>query len=186
MDVEQVYDKYGVEVRGGPLQADEVKTALLRGMGCAPALSGVVVNEIWQKPSRRFPQGRYAVWTGRDVLMPPGQAALPAPDREKMLPFTQLGVIERGDSPYYMSPIEYLRPAQMELNVAHNQAFALRRAFGNGKVFLPDGLELAEPWDDSPARSSRRCRARCPASSLRSSSPSTHRWPPTSTCSSRA
>lgn len=149
MDVEQVYDKYGVDVKGGSQQADEAKTALLRGMGCAPALSGVVVNELWQKPSRRYPEGRYGVWTGNHTLVPTDKLPYRHLIENRMLPYTQLGVIERPDSPYYMSPVQYLRPAQMELNVAHNQAFALRRNFANGKVFLPDGLELNEPWDDS-------------------------------------
>jgi hypothetical protein len=148
MDVEQVYDKYGVEAQATS-QTDEARTALLRGMGCAPALSGAVVNELWQKPSRRYPQGRYAVWTGRQQLIAPDKLPYKHLIEERMLPFTQLGIIERGDSPYYLSPVQYLRPAQMELNVAHNQAFTLRRNFANGKVFLPDGLELAEPWDQS-------------------------------------
>lgn len=149
MDVEQVYDKYGIEVNGGPSQVDEAKTSLLRGMGCAPALSGAVVNELWQLPSRRYPKGRYAVWTGRERLVPPDNLPYEHLIEHRMLPYTQLGVIERPDSPYYLSPVQYLRPAQMELNVAHNQAFKVRRNFGNGKVFLEEGLELNEPWDDS-------------------------------------
>jgi hypothetical protein len=152
MDVEQVYDKYGIDTKVSVAEADETKTALLRGMGCAPALSGVVVNELWMKPSRRHPKGRYAVWTGRDTLIPAGDLPYAHLIENRMLPYTQLGVIERPDSPYYMSPVQFLRPAQMELNVAHNQAFTLRRNFANGKWWLPGGLELQADPDDSPGQ----------------------------------
>lgn len=56
MDVESVFDKYGKEVKPtGIDKADPMRSALLREMGSAPALQGVLVNELWMRPTRRNP-----------------------------------------------------------------------------------------------------------------------------------
>lgn len=151
MDVEQVYEMYGVEVKPtSSSEADIAKSALLRSIGAAPALTGVVVNEIWHKPSRRYKKGLYAVWAGRDQLYAPDDLPYPHLIEDRTLPYTQLGVIERPDSPYHLSPVQFLRPPQMELNIYHNQMLQNRKNFANGKVYLPAGVELEEPWDQSP------------------------------------
>ena len=150
MDVEQVYDSFGVEVPpGGTTEADEVKTALLRGMGAAPAINGVVVNELWMKPCRRHPKGLYTVWTGKEQLVAPDKLPYPHLIEDKMLPFTVVGSIERPDSPYHLSPVTYLRPPQMELNAFHNQMLLGRKNFNNLKWFVPEELQLDTDPDDS-------------------------------------
>ncbi len=147
MDVEQVYEAWGVEVPPGKVEeVDPMRSELLRGMGSTPVLSGVTVNELWQKPSRRHPQGRYAVWCGNKQLVQPG----PLPYQHKRLPFTQIGSVERPDSPHYMSPVKYLRSAQMELNKYHAQKIMSREAFANYKWWIPAELELERLPDDSP------------------------------------
>jgi hypothetical protein len=53
LDPEQVYEAWGVTVKPGAVQkADLARTQLMRGMGSAPVLSGVTVNELWMKPCR--------------------------------------------------------------------------------------------------------------------------------------
>lgn len=147
MDQEQVYDAFGVKpARGGEEQADPMRTALLRGMGSAPVVTGVTVNELWHKPCRKYPQGLYTVWAGNDFLIPPG----PHPYEHKRLPFTQIGCIERPDSMHYMSPVKYLRSAQMELNKYHQQRIMIREAFAAPKWWVPSDLELEEQPNDSP------------------------------------
>jgi hypothetical protein len=153
MDVEQVYETYGIEVKPDAVEtADKFKTDLLRGMGCAPVVQGVTVHELWMKPCRRHPEGLFAVWTGRTQLVAPTKLPYPHLIKHRMLPFTFVGCIERPDSAYYMSPVTYLRPAQMELNKAHAQMMVGREAFTNFKWFLPTGLDLDVDPDASPAQ----------------------------------
>lgn len=147
MDTEQVYEAWGKEVPKSAVEtADPMRTELLRGIGSAPVLSGVTVSELWMKPCRRYPEGLYTVWSGKHVLTPPG----PHPYAHKRLPFTQLGAIPRPDSLHYMSPVKYLRSAQMQLNKYHAQKIMVRDAFANPKWWVPSELELEALPDDSP------------------------------------
>ena len=147
MDVEQVYDLYGVEVPPNAVKnADATRVSLLRDMGQAPVLSGVDVNELWMKPCRRYPEGLYCVWTAKQFLVEPQ----PYPYQHKRLPFTQLGSIPRPGSAHYSSAVKYLRSAQMELNKYHAQKIMNREAFSNPKWWIPAELELEEQPDDSP------------------------------------
>lgn len=153
MDAEQVYEMYGVDVATDAVEkADEQKTALLRGMGAAPVLRGVTVNELWHKPSRRHPEGIYAVWTGKTQLVAPTKLPYPHLIKNRMLPFTQIGCIERPDSAYYLSPVQYLRPAQMELNKYHAQRLLIRERFANPKWWIDTGLSLENDPDDSASQ----------------------------------
>jgi hypothetical protein len=149
MDVEAVYDQYGVEVPADQVQkADEIRTSMLRDMGSAPVLEGVTVNELWYKPSRRHPHGIYAVWAGHNQLVEP--AAFPYKHAgEPRLPFTQLGSIPRPNSQHYAAPVKYLRSGQMELNKYHAQKIMMREAFANLKWWIPAELELEHDPDDS-------------------------------------
>lgn len=147
MDVEQVYDLYGKEVNPSDMQkADPMKTALLRDMGQAPVLEGVTVNELWMLPNRRHPRGMFAVWTNKEILVPPR----PYPYEHGRLPFTQLGCIPRPGSPHYSCAVKYLRSPQMELNKYHAQKILTRENFANLKWWIPAELELESPPDDSP------------------------------------
>lgn len=149
MDREQVYEQYGVELAKGRSESvDPMKAELLQGMGSAPVVNGVTVNEIWYKPCRRYPQGLYSAWTGTDVLVPPG----PFPYDHKRLPFTQIGCIERPDSKHFMSPVKYLRSPQMYFNRYHAQKIMARERFVNYKWWIPQELQLEKDPDDSPAQ----------------------------------
>ena len=118
-------------------------------MGAAPVLQGVTVNELWMKPCRRHKQGLFAVWAGKTMLVAPGPLPYPHLIKHKMLPFTQVGCIERPDSAYYISPVQYLRPAQMELNKAHAQGLLTRDRFSNLKWWIDADLQLEHMPDDS-------------------------------------
>lgn len=147
MDVEQVYELFGKEVKAEEAQrADDIKAQLIREMGQAPVLSGVTVNELWMKPCRRYPKGVYAVWTARELLVPP----MEFPYQHEALPFTQIGVVPRPGSWHYMSPVTFLRSPQMELNKYHAQKIAIREAFANPKWWIPNELELNTNPNDNP------------------------------------
>jgi hypothetical protein len=149
LDPEQVYEAWGVTVKPGAVQkADLARTQLIRGMGSAPVLSGVTVNELWMKPCKKHPRGLYVVWSGTDVLVAPQ----PLPYNHQRLPFTAIGCIERPDSQYFMSPVTFLRPAQMELNKVHAQEILAREKFANHKWLIPAEAELEEEPNDEPAQ----------------------------------
>lgn len=152
MDPDSVRDLYGKEVSAGKEeQADPMRSALLRGMGSAPIQSGVTVHELWHKPSAKYPQGVYAVWTtGGDVLVEPRALPYAHLKQFRKLPFTAIGCIERPDSLYFMSPVKYLRSAQMELNKYHAQRLMIREAFASPKWWIPSELELETEPNDSP------------------------------------
>lgn len=147
MDTEQVFDLYGKEVPVQSVQkTDTLRSTLLRDMGAAPVLNGVEVNELWMRPSRRYPKGLYVVWTGRETLV----EARPFPYAHGRLPFTQLGSIPRPGTFHYSSAVKFLRAPQMELNLYHAQRITIRKNFANPKWFLPVELDMDDEPDDSP------------------------------------
>jgi len=147
MDVEQVYDIYGKEVKPNQVEkADIIKAQLMREMGQAPVLSGATVNELWMKPSRRYPEGVFVVWTGNDSLIEPDKL----PYEHKHLPFVQIGSVPRPGTPHYSSPVKYLRAPQMELNKYHAQRITVRENFSNPKWWIDSALELEQDPDNSP------------------------------------
>jgi hypothetical protein len=146
MDVEQIYDIYGIELKPDEVQRSDVdRTALLRGMGAAPVLEGVEINELWMKASRRFPKGKFVVWAGNKIIVDQD-----FPYRHGLLPFTQIGAIDRPGSQHYASPLKYMRSAQMELNKYHAQRIMIREAFASPKWWIDSQLELEEDPNDSP------------------------------------
>lgn len=147
MDVEQIYDVYGVEIPPQTVEkTDPVRVALQREMGMAPVLQGATVNELWMKPNRRHPEGLFVTWSGRYTLVEP-QAF---PYEHGQLPFTQIGSVMRPGTQHYSSIVSDLRIPQMELNKFHAQMIQVREAFANPKWWIPLELELEEDPDDSP------------------------------------
>lgn len=149
LDVTQVKELYGVEVEPtSQSRADVAKAALLRDMGVAPVLNGVLVHELWFRPGvdSRWPKGRFVVWAGNQIL----HEATDFPYKHGKLPFTILGSVPRPGSPHYTCTVKYLRSAQMELNKYHGQRLSVRDAFASPKWWIPTELELESPPDDSP------------------------------------
>jgi hypothetical protein len=104
------------------------------------------------KPSRRHPGGRFAVWTGREELVPVRDLPYKHLIEDRLLPFTIDGCIERPDSPYYLSPVTYLRPPQMELNKGHAQALMIMELFAHPKWWIDTALEMDAMPDASPGQ----------------------------------
>lgn len=147
MDVETIYDLYDKEVKPETLtQADQSKAALMRELGQAPVVNGAVVNELWYRPCRRYPEGIFCAWTGSEQLVEPDKF----PYRHKRLPFTQIGSIPRPGTSHYTCAVKYLRSPQMERNKYHAQRLMVREAFSNPKWWIDAMLELEADPDDSP------------------------------------
>lgn len=157
LDREQVYDRYDRELPDTATESmDTLKANVLSEMGFTPNLSGVVVNELWQLPSRRYPRGRFVVWTGSGTLLTPIEGGLPyehcrgTASTDAMLPFTQLGYIMVPGQAHFHSPVKFLRPAQMELNAVHAQSLTSRKAAASPKWFYDAELWaslMAKPTD---------------------------------------
>lgn len=150
VDKDYIHDKYGKEIKGGSSTPDATKTQLLREMGAASAVEGMVLNELWMKPSRRHPNGRYAVWCGQDLLIEPQDLPYAALREAHKLPFTQLIALPIPGSPYADSRVTYLRSPQMEMNKYHAQRIQIRNNYANPKWWIPDEVELQEDPDDTP------------------------------------
>jgi hypothetical protein len=147
MDIEQVYDIYGIEVQASAVEkADPSKTTMMREMGFAPVLQGAVVTELWMKPNRRHPDGLFTVWCGKTTLVPPS----PFPYAHKHLPFTQIGSVMMPGNAHRTSAVTFLRAPQMELNKFHAQMIKTREAFANPKWGIDTNIELEADPDDSP------------------------------------
>ena len=147
MDVEQVYDIWDKEIKPQDMQrVDPIRGAMLREMGVSPILQGVVVNELWLKPNRRYKGGLYVVWSEKETLVEPS----PHPYQHKRIPFTQIGSVPRPGTPHYTCAVKYLRSPQMELNKYHAQRIMVREAFSNPKWWIDDAIELDSMPDDSP------------------------------------
>lgn len=147
MDVEQVYDVYGIEVPPQTVEkTDPVRVALQREMGMAPVLQGTTVNELWMKPNRRHKHGLFVTWAGKYTLVEPQ----PYPYEHGRLPFVQIGSVQRPGTQHMTSAVTSLRTPQMELNKFHAQMIQIREAFANPKWWIPNELDLEEDPDDSP------------------------------------
>lgn len=147
MDIETAREKYGQKVQ-------ESKTDVLSGVegrlysayteDVDANLPGVVINEYWERPSTARPKGAYIVFAGNDILYKGD-----FPYAHGHLPFTHIGHIERSNSKWYASVMDYMRGPQMELNRVESQILE-NRNLANGKWFIPFSLELETDPDASP------------------------------------
>jgi hypothetical protein len=142
MDVEQVYDMWGVEVkpraRRPTWSRPRCCAAWARPRSCRASRStscGTSPTALPEGPLRRV---------GRR------QAARAAPGRcpsrtASRAPAVHAARVHRApDSLHYMSPVKYLRSPQMELNKYHAQRIMIREKFANPKWWIPSELELQE------------------------------------------
>lgn len=149
METEQVNHLFGKQLKPQAVsRQDQTKAALMREMGQAPILNGVIVNEIWVEPKviKGYDDGLMCTWAGDEILQDPTNF----PYEHKQLPFSQLGCIPRPGSAHFTSPVKYLRSPQMELNKYHSQRIQVRQNFANPKWWLANELELEQDPDDSP------------------------------------
>jgi hypothetical protein len=147
MDVEQIYDIYGVKVPPQSAATDDPnRGALLAQMGMAGVLEGAPVTELWHKPSRQYPGGLFSVWSGKYQLTPPRTY----PYDHLQLPFTIVGSIPRPGQLHYTCAVETMRPEQQELNNYHAQTILLQRFHSNPKWWIPEEIQLQAPPNDRP------------------------------------
>lgn len=147
LDCEAAQEKYGKKI-------DATSTEAMNGIegrlyanytdGLDANLPGVVVNEYWEQPSKSRPDGAYVVFAGGEIIHE-GKF----PYAHGHLPFTHVGHIERANSKWYSSVMDFVRDPQMELNRVESQILE-NRNLANGKWFIPFSLELEADPDASP------------------------------------
>lgn len=99
-------------------------------------LEGVLVNEYWEPPTPKKPDGAYIVFTPAGIVYEG-----PFPYEHGRMPFTQIGHVERASSMWYDTSLTGLRDLQDELNRTEAQIIE-NRVLANGKWYIPSGLEL--------------------------------------------
>jgi hypothetical protein len=147
LDLESAQEKYGKKVEKTPVSANTgIEGRLYANYtdGVDANLPGVVVNEYWEKPSKARPKGAYCVYAGNEMIH-----SGPFPYEHGHLPFTHIGHIERANSKWYASVMDFMRGPQMELNRVESQILE-NRNLANGKWFIPMSLELESDPDASP------------------------------------
>lgn len=137
MDPEDVYDRYGVELKADAIdKIDQLGQSVLREIGMATGVPTCTVKEIWELPSRRYPKGRFAVWCRGEFLSQKADGSygvLDFPYRHGQLPYTQIGHSPVPGTMHYTSGTSVMRPLQMELNQYHGQKITSRKKFANHK-----------------------------------------------------
>jgi hypothetical protein len=152
LDPDQISEAFDVTVDKDEVGVqDSLKVELLRGMGAAPVTKGVEVHELWMRPSKKNPEGLYALFTNKRILKM--ERRLPYKhlrDGAGMLPFTQLGSLLRPDSMYYTTPVTALRPAQMVWNKFVAQAILIQENFAGPKWWIAEELQMQNMPNSSP------------------------------------
>lgn len=147
LDIESAQEKYGKKLDETALETHsgiEGRLYANYADGLDANLPGVVVNEYWEKPSAMRPKGAYVVWAGNEIVY-----SGDFPYDHGHLPFTHVGHIERANSKWYASVMDFMRGPQMELNRVESQIIE-NRNMANGKWFIPFSLELEADPDASP------------------------------------
>ncbi len=145
VSVEEVYDLYGVDVQPQTKSASERNGLTVHdSMGYATESRGTTLRELWEPPSRRHPDGRFAAWVPGRVL----QAPTAFPYSHKQIPFSQIGISPIPGTPHYMSPVLVAIPTQTELNAYHGQRLAGRKAAANSKWVIDS--EQAAAMEEMP------------------------------------
>jgi hypothetical protein len=147
LDVETAYERYGKKF-------DAMESDIAAGLegrlysnytdGLNANLPGVVVNEYWEPPCSYRPKGAYIVWAGNEIVHNG-----PFPYSHGHMPFTHMGHIERSNSKWYASVLDFVRAPQDEINRVEAQIIE-NRNLANGKWFIPHSLELEADPDASP------------------------------------
>ena len=104
----------------------------------------VVVKELWERPSEQFPEGRYLVVAGGQVLE----------DKENIyrgLPFIDMGCYPSPGSYWDEPVVTHLRPLQVEYNRARSNFREIANLMGKPKWLAWRGSGLIDAAiDDQP------------------------------------
>lgn len=162
--VDQVYELWGVRVNPEPIDAFSLQGSAIGGGGLGygfghktptiGSLSGfVLVKEMWEKPSLRYPRGRHIVVANDKALHYGPLPYLLGPDGQPGLPFVRIASIERPGCFWGRSIIERLIPIQRRYNALRNRKAEYLNRCAIGQLVVEQGsvdLEDAEENGAAP------------------------------------
>ena len=134
-----VQDKYGIEVPDddfGNSDHLEGRIAQITDQGVGAKMRGVMVAEMWQRPTKKYPQGRFIVKGGDKLLEArenPGQKPL------TQVPFVHWQHIRVPGRFWGSSVIDDLKDPQRNYNKTHSQIIESRNLVMKPKVLVPIG-----------------------------------------------
>jgi hypothetical protein len=134
---EYVAEKYGVEVEPEAINVNqylEGKMFLITDNTSQNIKKGVVVKEFWQRPTKKYPRGRYVVYVKDKVLF-----AGDNPYEQGMLPFAAFSHIPVPGRFWGDSVVTDLIKPQMNYNKARSQAIEIRNLMSKPKWLVPKG-----------------------------------------------
>jgi len=136
-EVDELWEKNGLKEKSKPPVEQEYTNA------AGETLYGVVGYEIWQKPTRQFPDGFYACVINDEVVerMPYPYVVQTDGDPEYLLPLCLMKTRTVRDSAYGITPMTDIVPLQRSLNEAVSRIQMMLRQLTKVYLLLPKSLQ---------------------------------------------
>lgn len=136
MEVEEVYYTYGVKVPSSTVNVLSYLDNRILGSRKIEGKDVCVVTEYWERPSKKYPLGRYVIFSSDVVIYvgdnPYADAGVPLP----------LAIIQHVPVPgrvYADSVVTQLIPVQVEYNKTRSQLIETKNLTAFPKVLAPKG-----------------------------------------------
>ena len=137
MHVDEVYARWGVEVQGQRASSFGYDWIGVAGTVRDDAADMSMLKEYWERPSKDFPRGRRAVVAGDKVL----EYEVPKEGEEPIdkLPFVYCPFYPNNDGMYGVTPMNYARELQMNINQIFSLIVEQMALSAHGKWLIPKG-----------------------------------------------
>jgi len=162
--VDEIEETWGVKVEPEDTTAMQLQTSMVGVGGLGYGMGGfrysttrlkdhAVVKEYWERPTRKFPEGRLIIVAGGKLLY---FGPLPYPvgeDEKPALPFTKVDCIERPGVFWGRSVVERLIPIQRRYNALRNRKAEYLNRAAIGQWSVEDGavdMEIFESEAGAP------------------------------------
>jgi hypothetical protein len=148
LPVEQIEDLYGVEVKKEEIGQTEVEkqlvTLLEQGTDTKEKYENAAeVYEMYELPSKNYPQGRFVLGTGSKLIIDSG---LPEEYKSK-LPVFKFNYLDLMLNPYPQGMVEQIIGLQEEYNFTVSRLKEYKKWFA-GKLKVPKNCKLESKYDD--------------------------------------
>lgn len=145
---DEVMRLYGIPIEADAnLVSDMIEDKMLRAANIRQqeARKGVLVKEMWIKPSMQFPEGAVVIWANHTLLYKEEGW----PYEHGQYPFTKRIHVETGRF-YGGSVIEDLIPLQVEYNKARSQLIENKNLMTAPQILAPKGSVDPTKWTSQP------------------------------------
>ena len=134
---EYVWEKYHIKVADTEYADQdhlEGRIAQITSQSPAAKARGVLLNELWQRPTSKYPGGRYITKAGSQLL-----EAVADPYNHCRIPFTAWQHIPVPGRFWGTSIVDQLKDPQRNYNKSHSQVIESRNLMAKGKWLVPIG-----------------------------------------------